>query len=237
MSFNIRNVKELGGYFDELPKATQALVKQIMTEIFENEVPGDTYGADGSYRVDELECRSRDGFIPFSHNKGGLNVSGFTDLSGIWGSGYYPSNSKSKDRIETLVESSLQDATKAFFNKHEETLAKFKIERVSQVDYHTLSDSEHQELKDLAEELSEFENEYLQGDSSTVMYSIRIMYHGRDSRGVHSASISAALNTEAPYHRSKYDDNTKEVEITWMKSTALKTKLTKALKTVTKAVF
>jgi hypothetical protein len=32
-----------------------------------------------SERVSELECRSRDGFIPFSHNKGGLEAVAFMD--------------------------------------------------------------------------------------------------------------------------------------------------------------
>ena len=39
-------------------------------------------------RINPIECRSRDGFIPHSHNHGGINGVCFTSNSGLRGGGY-----------------------------------------------------------------------------------------------------------------------------------------------------
>lgn len=62
------------------------------------------------------------------------------------------------------------------------------------------------------------------------------MYHGQEA-GIHKASVSVAINTEGPYHRSHipwspdtFCEGTKEIEISWKTESGLKKKLVKALK-------
>ena len=238
MKKNWRGFSEGNGYFDQLPNLTQTMIKRLITDAFEHEARHfETFGPEGSYRVEELECRSRDGFIPHSHNRGGIDVSGYTTLDFMNGSGYLPSNEKSREHVQAAIDSGLQSATEAFFEKHAEVLAKHGITTVAQVSYSDFNNSKIEELQDLAEELSEYEREYIGGDNSTVMVQYRVMYHGQGSEGIHSMTVFASINTEAPYHRGKYDDNVSEIEITWRKGSALKTKLVKALKDSAKAVF
>jgi hypothetical protein len=64
----------------ELNKRTaDAIVKAVREFILEL-----GYSKD---RISELDCRSRDGFIPFSHNKGGLEAIAFIDLYSAYSMG------------------------------------------------------------------------------------------------------------------------------------------------------
>jgi hypothetical protein len=71
------NVKAIG-YFEDLAKGTQNLVKELIEEFFTDNC--EVFHAD----IQELECKSRSGFIPFDSNRGGLEMNGFTDLMSIW---------------------------------------------------------------------------------------------------------------------------------------------------------
>lgn len=224
------------GYYKELPLEIQELIQKILEEHFNKNILVDTWGQNGSFSIDEIECERRDGFIPHSFNKGGIEIKGFSDLFAVWGSGYYPKNKKSLKAIEKTIYYSLDCAKESFFEHNKEILNKYKLS-LDDINYHDLKDSKYDEIKSLAEKYSEYEDKNLQGDYSTIMYSIRFMYHGKDSKGIHTASISAAINTEAPYHRQHYDDNSKEIEISWRKESGLKTKLIKALKFVCGEVF
>lgn len=146
---------------------------------------------------------------------------------------------KANVELSRLIDSSLDAVQEQFLNDHE---AEFKTLGLTPNDagYSALYEAGH---KVLAEKFSEAEFEALSDENSTVMHEFRFMYHGREN-GLHSASVSAAVNLEAPYHRSSiswardvFCEGGKEVEITWRNQAELKRKLAKALKQVSKAVF
>lgn len=89
-------------YLDQLPQFENVL-REFLEELY---VGGDFYDQD----IESLDCRRRDGFIPHSHNHGGLERSWLTDLSGLWGSGSSCGSVEFDKRVETIIESSLKDA-------------------------------------------------------------------------------------------------------------------------------
>jgi hypothetical protein len=230
LSFEIKNE----GYFEDLALGTKNLIRDAMLNAYYDISKPDCY----PYLVKDIECHSRDGFIPFSHNKGGLQVKGFSDLMGISGSGYYPNAKASHAKIESEIEAEYKRVAEAYFERHKELLESLGL-TIDDCNYHKLEElgKTIPELKNAANEIQDFEYECLSGEYSSVMYELQFMYHGKDSKGVHSASVAAALNTEAPYHRSGRCELAKELEISWKNQVELKRELAKALIKVTKAIF
>lgn len=232
-ALNWRGFPEGQGYFDQLPKLQQAMIKRMVKEAFDDAVGYDMYTKD----AEEIECRSRDGFSAHSHNKGGIDVNGYSDLQSFWGSGTEPADEKAAAKIQALIDMSLKQASESFFEKHEALFTKWNL-TIDDANYHRMEEIENSpnpEFAGLANEFSELENECLSGDYSSVLYQTRVMYHG-ESSGIHSMTIFSSISaSDAPYHRST--DGIKEILITWKTPQGLKTKLAKALNDSMKAVF
>ena len=233
-TLNYRGFPEGQGYFDQLSKLQQDMVSRMVKEAFEEGVTADMYV---ERDPEQIECRSRDGFSAFSHNRGGIDVSGFCDLGGMWGSGYSPNNKEAAAKIESLIESSHKFAAEAFFEKHAALFAKWNL-TIEDANYHRMEEIENSpnsEFKGLANEFSELEMESLSGDESSVMYQIRAMYHG-ESNGTHSMTVFASISaSDAPYHRRA--DSVSKILIEWKTGAQLKKRLAKALKEATEAGF
>lgn len=232
---NWRGFPEGQGYFDELPKLQQNMVKEMVKDAFDSEVTAEMYT---ETKAELIECRSRDGFSSFSHNKGGVDVSGFCDLGGMWGSGYMPNNDKARATIERLIEQCHKDASETFFERHKALFEKYNL-TIEDANYRRMEEIENSpnpEFDGLTNEFGELEMEALGGDYSSVMYQYRVMYHGQDERGIHHMSVFASISaTDAPYHRGS--DSCGEVLISWKRGRALKAKLAKALKDAAKGGF
>lgn len=192
--------------YPELPKS----IRKNMHDLMQQHFNVDTWNAD----FEDIEYESRDGFIPFSHNHGGLQLRGFTNVASIIGSGDLPTHQGAADEInrqwdynrELVAEDnpSLDSESDDFFDKV----------------YESADDSE-----------------------STVMYEIQAMYHGKDNNR-HSMSISAAVNTEGPYHRRSiswapkvFCEGATESEIVWQTAAEFKKKFERAVKNVVKQTF
>lgn len=149
-------------------------------------------GTDGD--AEEIEHESRDGFI--SSNDGGYRASGFTDVSHLVGSGQQGSL---PDKAEKAVEKSYEENLKYALDDFKEKYAK-EIEGIPEdkLNYHDLI-----ELKknDLAEKLSEMENDHGSDENSTVMFELICMFNNEDDGG--TFTIQGVVNWEAPYHRNK----------------------------------
>jgi hypothetical protein len=156
------------------------------------------YGKD---RISELECRSRDGFIPFSHNNGGIECVAFADQESahcMGGTGFENA-----------------DAT---------------IEKYRDYDVERYEEEINRKYVDWSEEDTErFEELYrLGGDEETVLFSLDIMHTGIE-RGIHTVNLRFCICVkDAPYHR-KYDDKF-EFDLTFRKIESLERKLKKLLK-------
>lgn len=150
------------------------------------------------YAVDtrELECRSRDGFI--THNDGGWEAIGFTDLSMLSSTGrLYGLPEKARDSLEKLYNQAMDEAKKEFIKKHKADLEGIEEDKIN---YHDLCEMGQSTL---AEELSEYESEYSSGEENGVMFELRAMF----GRGIEERTlyVSVTVNWEAPYFRDKSD--------------------------------
>lgn len=205
-------------YFLDLKLNTQEIVKDLIIEYANSIEP--CGWKDDEDCIKELECIARNGFIPNSENKGGLRYRNFTTLESYWGSGHVPEN---KDAAKEIKRQILYNEELA----REDFKEKFKNKKPD------INDDNYYELL----------CEYLNDDQSSIMHEIRFMYHGFKNKK-HSASISVALNTEGPYHRSHiswdpevFCEAAKEITFTWTNNKELKSKLDKHLKKLVKNMF
>jgi hypothetical protein len=221
-------------YFDDLPES----IKTIVRDSLEYHYNVDTFSAD----FEDIECKSRDGFWAASHNKGGLIYRGFTDIMMIQGSGCFPNHGKARAEIESQVQYHYDCIAESIYDQFKALIDSKGLNK-SHCYYHEMYE---QSLKypELSKVLSEIEEAETCGiEDNTIMFELRFMYHGMVN-GVHSASISAAVNTEGPYHRSsiswmpgKFCEGAKEIEITWRSDKSFETKLNTALRKCVSEVF
>ncbi len=141
-----------------------SVIKDFITDL---EFPKD--------RIDSFECRSRDGFSPYSHNKGGLE--GVSYL-------YSTYENTGFDKVDEVQENHRQNATDAWYEEN-------KIDK-TKVSYQDLT-------SDQQDDLANFETEYLQDDS--IQFQARVMITSDTTANV-DFYISAS---DAPYHRSSDD--------------------------------
>lgn len=228
-----------GKYFDELPKETQELVKDLILKAADSRSGPDGYKSDQD-ALSSLSCRRVDGFIPASDNLGGFRYQNFCTLMDYWGGGYNVAHKEAKKEIQRQIDYSLKCAADQFKKNKAKELEERKISS-AQVDLNTLFQLGHD---DLAEEFTEYEYENLNDDNSSIMHEFRFLFHGVNDEGKFYASVSAAVNTEGPYHRSHiawasgvFCEGAKEIEITWRTDKQLKIALEKALKQCSREIF
>ena len=200
-------------------------------KIFENNWDMDTDNEDFS----PIEYERRDGFIPASYNKGGFTLRRFTDVMSICGSGDLPAHKKAADRIEQLYTEHLHDCCRMTV---EEFKTQFDALDISSIDYPALEKLSHKH-KWAEKALLFLESAECNNHEITVMFELRVMFHDK-----HTASVSAAVNTEAPYHRPSiswspdtFCEGAKEVEIEYASEEEYEIELEKAVQEVVAAIF
>jgi hypothetical protein len=222
--------------FDSLPESVRNLVSEILTTEFDDARMPDMLVDDRD--PESIECLSRDGFVASPTNCGGLLINRFTDLATFWGSGYTPRHLRVASEIEQQIAYSLDHARDATA-EHFATLFTQHSMVPADANYPNLSDlaaSNPTEFEPVLRWYEDAEMECMQDHDSSIMYQVRFMYHGHVS-GIHSASVSAAVNCEGPYHREGRNEGAKEIEITWRTENGLRTKLTQALRKCIGEVF
>lgn len=242
------------GTYPELPKTAREAIEELVIETMKANSEGypscNTGRDDG---VEELEFEARSGFIPFDHNRGGIQLNMFTDIGYYWGSGCRPAHKDAANEIERQIELGLNYASEMLSERMgKEDFEYFFGSDLKKLTYHNLQELAESLTKQgqdttkvdfWVQEIQELENANLSGDESSIMHQTRFMYHGKVD-GVHSASVSCAVNTEGPYHRSHiswapgvFCEGVKEVEITWKTVPELKKKLKAALDKTAKVIF
>lgn len=154
-----------------------------------------------SDRIDDLECRSRDGFMAYSHNKGGIACVAFRDQYSCC------ENTGFKNA----------DATLSKYWKYD--FENIQQEKNWAKDYSDWNDEQQEYLDQARSEYSE----------ASVLFGMDCMYQGVE-RGIHSLNLRLTVSVkDAPYHR-QYDDLI-DIDVTFRTVASLKNKLNKLLKT------
>lgn len=237
--------------FPLLSKRIQSIIEDAILKTAQERNGPEGYKTDDE-SIEEIEFKSCDGFMAFDHNRGGLTYRNFTDLMDYFGNGHVPAHEGVAKEIQRQIDYSLESLSESVYEDHKSLCLELNIGE-TECQYHAidqyirtsdnLTDAQKTELKQMLNEIQGGEYDSLSGDDNSIMHEIRVMYHGKIG-GVHTASVSAALNTEGPYHRSGiswapgvFCEGAKEVEITWRNNAELKRKLDKALKKVSKEIF
>lgn len=232
------------GYFKELNKTAQEIVREMILKAADGRSGPEGYMST-SDAFESVECERRSGFIPFEHNKGGIRYKNFTDLFDYWGGGYTPAHDGAAKEIERQIDLSFKYLRESIFANHKELLESKGI-TVDQCDYHTMGELAEADpsLERVHRDIENGESEALGGTENSIMHEIQFKYEGKNDKGIHVAYVSAAVNTEGPYHRSSiswapgvFCEGCVGVEIKWKNNAELKRKLDKALTKVCKAVF
>jgi len=186
-----------------VPEAIAARIEEqfqnAMSDLPEN------YGGDIETSVSDICHESYDGFIPFTN--GGFDLTVPTDLRSAWGSGSYPANKEMREYLEGVIESSQQDALESFVQENKTVLeelfpdANLDNPTYDLINYHDLYNMDR---GDLAERLSEIEDEWL-SEGSVFFYQLRAMYYSADNArnesGEDEILFLAGTNTDFEYGR------------------------------------
>lgn len=244
MSKNLHN-------WNTLNKGAKAIVREIMENTADDRHGPEGYKSNDE-SIEEIEFESRDGFMAFDHNRGGLMYRNFTDLMGYLGGGYTPTHEGAAKEIERQVEYGFKSIREDLYEEHKGLFLRLDIAE-NDIDYNSIDEYVQQSellnecdkavLEKILQDIQEMESERLGGNDASIMHELRFIYHGKEN-GVYTASVSAAVNTEGPYHRSHiswspgtFCEGSKEVEIKWKTNAELKRKLDKAFKKVSKEIF
>lgn len=168
-------------YLDQQPEL-QTVIREWMEAL---ELDDRFKIAHSELEVEEIECRSRDGFIRASHNFGGFDATLFTDVAHCYGSGSGPDLAE----IDRQVNQAFAEAITWFKDQKFIGLEHLTDDEIT---YHNLYDLGR---GDLAEKLSEVEREWM---DSPVWWGVRAMYEGK-ANGIHTLMIYASGNVDH-YH-------------------------------------
>lgn len=232
------------GHYDDLSDAIKTLISEMCLETFKQNTECYT---DPDNSVEDIECHSRDGFIAYDHNRGGIMIRGFSTLMDVWGSGDFCAHKGAAKEIQRQIDYSFKCLEDSVFEEFKEELEKRGMTKAD-CNYHAIdklrnANPDDDFYSDVGRYIENGEFEVLGGSENSIMYEVRLMYHGKVD-GIHSASVSCAVNTEGPYHRSSiawapgvFCEGAKEVEFSWLTVKELETKLSKALTETSKAIF
>lgn len=197
-----RKIKVLSRHskgLDEVYPKLDKQIKEIVADGFEKlESAYELFG--GESEPQSIEHKSRDGFI--SSNDGGYQQSMFTTVGNLLGSGLVTSlPEKAEKAVNKAYETGCKFALKEFKEKYAKEIKDIPEDKLNFHDLYEL------EKADLAEELSDLEDEQNRDDGSTVMFQLLVMFHNKGKDNL-SFTIQGVVNWEAPYHRSqdKFED-------------------------------
>jgi hypothetical protein len=201
----------------------EVLKDQINDSI--DDLPKDFEYAD-DYKGEEVESKSRDGFIPFTD--GGYEARWFEHINYFSGSGNSLPTKALEDEMQRQVEQNYEYAKDRFKDEYTEIVEELGEENI---DYNSLYEAGYE---DEAEQLSEWESDY-DGDG-TIMCEIGAYYYspenGRGIDGEHTIRLFGLVNLESPYHRSGNLEDRFDIDITFDSISELEKKVNDGLKKI-----
>ena len=203
-------------------------VLEVLKEKLEgaiDELPMDYENSD-SFTGEEVEKKSRDGFIAFTD--GGYEVNWFEYISMFTGSGKSLPTKPLDTEMERQVAYNYEYAKERFVEEYPEIVEELGEDNI---DYNSLYEAGY---GDEAEQLSEWEMDFDGND--TIFCEIGAYYYDTDnSRGIdekHTLRLFGYVNLESPYHRRGNLDDSYDIDITFDSISELKEKVDAGLKEI-----
>ena len=208
-----------GGEVIEYSKVYEILKDKIDDSV---EDISSTYEQAENSKGEEVESKSRDGFIPFTN--GGYSSRWFEYSNILEGSGMNLPTESLDDKIEEFRERNREYGFERFEEEYPEIVE--ELGGIENVNYSELDDAGYGSE---AEELDEF----MRDDDDTVMMEVEAFYYtpnnDRGENGKHTIQLSGVVNLEAPYHRSGNLEDYIEERFTFDTLKELEDKLDKGL--------
>ncbi len=135
----------------------------------------------GKPKLEDIECRSRDGFSRAGHNFGGFDLEYMADVLSCHGSGCGPDLKE----IDRQVDQSYKEAIAWFKDQKFIGVEHLKDDEITYANLHEIGRGE------LADKLDEIEREW---QNSPVWWGVRAMYEGVDAKGVHTLQLYVSGN-------------------------------------------
>jgi hypothetical protein len=173
------------------------LARNFVTEVLE-ELESSEYIY--SSNVDEVENKSRDGFMAFT--EGGFEGIGYADLRSDYGTGNAPKV------IQPYIDSSLKDAQTYWDEENPEHLYEWifdnEADEIAKTQLSMLEGYNPTPREVWAEKYYEYEDESLQ-EGGTYFYKARVLFYDEDNRrnetGEPEAYFMIGINTDFEYGR------------------------------------
>jgi hypothetical protein len=208
-SFTYENVRDLLN--DKIGEAVEEVD-------FRYEIP--------EWRMDEVEHKSRDGFIAWTD--GGVEATGFAYGRYLIGSGVGLPTNTLDAQLAKWDDDAHDHAVEWFSEEYPEIFSQLTIQTEENLSYGLLYENG---MGDLAEELDQARDEYLEEDS--IMFQIGAYYYrpenDRGKDGKHTIYLYGVVNMEAPYHRKGNFEDYKDLYITFDSISELETKLDQSI--------
>ena len=208
-----------GGEVLEYSKILDILTDKIDDAVEDIE---STYEQATNPKGEEVESKSRDGFIPFTN--GGYSSKWFEYSNMLEGSGMNLPTNSLDETIEEFRERNREIGFERFEEEYPEIVE--ELGGIENVNYSELEDAGYGSE---AEELDEF----MRDDDDSVMMEVEAFYYtpnnDRGENGKHTIQLSGVVNLEAPYHRSGNLEDYIEERFTFDTLKELEDKLDKGL--------
>ena len=222
MSLGIANadaVYNKGGEVLEYSKILDILTDKIDDAVEDIE---STYEQATNTKGEEVESKSRDGFIPFTN--GGYSSEWFEYSNMLEGSGMNLPTKSLDDEIEKFRETNRNYGLVSFEEEYPEIVK--ELGGIDNVNYSELEDAGYmREADDL--------DMFMQDDDDSILMKVEAFYYNpnndRGENGKHTIQLSGVVNLEAPYHRSGNLEDYIEERFTFDTLKELEDKLDKGL--------
>jgi hypothetical protein len=183
------------------------------------------YENSSSYNGEEVEYRSRDGFMAFTN--GGYEASWMEYISNFNGAGKSLPTKQLDEEMQRQVDYNYNWAKEKFIEEYPEIVEELGEENI---DYNSLYDADY---GDEAEQLSEWEMDF---EDDSILCEIGAYYYNPDNyRGIdgeHTVRLFARVNLESPYHRQGNLEDTYDIDITFDSISELETKISEGLEKI-----
>lgn len=208
-----------GGEVLEYSKILDILTDKIDDAVVDIET---TYEQATNTKGEEVESKSRDGFIPFTN--GGYSSRWFEYSNLLEGSGMNLPTASLDETIEEFRERNREYGFERFEEEYPEIVE--ELGGIENVNYSALEDAGY---SNEADDLDMF----MEDDDDSVMMEVEAFYYtpnnDRGENGKHTIQLSGVVNLEAPYHRSGNLEDYIEERFTFDSYKELEDKLDKGL--------
>lgn len=228
-------MKMIGGLKLDLnnlsPEQSEQLAKEFaaIDSVILSSLKGELDFTDTETKIDAIFCERVDGYIPFSHNKGGHEITGMVLSlnSGIENC----TDETAKDKMQEIVNDGEESVIQDLYKANQAELAEKNINSLEEFKAHLRDNDDEFTAK-----YNEEHDSYI--DDEAVRFAIRVMFHGY-SDGEFHFTVDAQINWEFPYFRdgkgcSAYKETEFSVKDSSELASVLKSKISE-VKTLFKA--